>query len=66
MTETEIIYKRTMIFQLHLLIKFTLIQPEGAKMKRAAVTLLEVDCAVATGMAVNVYILNFEATVHLC
>ena len=55
-----------MIFQLHLLIKFTLIQPEGAKMKRAAVTLLEVDCAVATGMAVNVYILNFEATVHLC
>ena len=56
----------TMILQLHLLIKFTVLQPEGAEMKRAVVTLLEIDCAVETGMAVNVYILNFEATVHLC
>ena len=56
----------TMILQLHLLIKFTVLQPEGAKMKRAVVTLLEIDCAVATRIVVNVYILNFEATVHLC
>ena len=55
-----------MILQLQLLIKFTVLYPEGAKMKRAVVTLLEIDCAVATGIAVNVYILNFEATVHLC
>ena len=32
------------------------------EMERAKVRLREIDCAVGTGMAAYVYILNFEAT----